>query len=706
MALIGKIRSKTAMLLGFIGIAMLIFLVQEAISSNSMMGGSSKNLGKINGKKVDANQFFNEETVYEDRIKTLNPNLEMNEKNRFLIRQEIWDNFAFDDIFGKTIKQLGLSVTPDELAEAFKGNEISPLVMNVIGQSFVDPRTGTFDKAKMQYALNNMDKVDPRLKEMVLKLEPLVEQDRVRAKYTSLVQKSAYFPTFLAKELLESQKSATADILSIPYTAISDPSIKVSDKEIEAYIQNHALKYKRDANIVLDIVTFDIVPNEADTRDIVNQLIEIKNELKTTDDDSLFIARSSVQGGAIHYLTPQEIAQSGSPKADSINSAPVGSFIGPYKNGDAMLLTYIVDRKMIPDSVRASRLVLAYQSNDDITNKSELADKIIQEVQSGTSTFAQEVMKYSSDTASKQNGGDMGAFPRGALDPSLEQKLFYEMPVGKVEKIETQDGIILIQKTGQIGSQIGTRAVDFSNDLVASDATVKEIYNKANQFWQSSRTPQDFDKNSKSQKVQNNVTVYAKGFEVNNLDGTRPIIQWAFKDGKPDQVNFFDLPNLYAIVKINAKNDAGVASVEEVKDEVTEILTNKKKAAFIEKKLTDAKTANLDAIAQKVNGNVVTNVITQYNSIYIDRIGVEPKVVGTIFGTKTNAQSAAIEGNNGVYVVKTLTIQPLNNPLDDKTIEAFKKQISSQTASQLNFNTIFESVLRNTKVEDKRYLMF
>lgn len=703
MALIGKIRQKTGLLLGFIGVSLLIFLVQEALSSNNSMGGTVKSLGKINGKKVDAAEYFDEVANYENRLKTLNPQFEMNESNSLAIREEVWNNIAFDNILGKTIKKLGLSVSAAELADAFKGKNISPLVMNVLGQSFVNPQTGMFDKAQMEYALNNMDQVDPMLRSLVIQLEPLVEQERTRAKYFSLVSKSSYVPSFIAKDMIDQQKVANADILAIPYSNVKDEEVKVTDEEIVNYVKKHATKYKREANVVLDLVTFDIKPSIEDQEELFNQLLQVKEELTSTDDDSLYIARNSIQGGGIYFFTADQIKQSGRINSDSIINASVGTFLGPVVQGEDIVLTYVADKKMIADSVRASRIVLAYQNAGDQATKNALAESIVADIKSGKASFAQKAAELSDDTESKMNGGDLGFIAQGTVEPELNQKLFFDMSVGDIEILESQAGVFIIQKTAQSPLKMGYRVVDFANELAASDATAKQIYNDANSFWTSSKTAADFDENTKTRRALKNLTITTKDISVAGVEGTRSIISWAFKDGKEGDVNFFDLSDKYAVVKLVKKNEAGLASLAEVKNEVTEILLAEKKAEVIKNKLGDTKSASFETLTQKISGNILLNKIVQYNSPYVEGVGVEPKLTGAIFGSKIGVQSNPIAGSTGVYVVKTNSIESLSGDVD---IQAYKNQLIRQNISQISFDKLFGSILKGAKIEDQRYLVY
>lgn len=703
MAIIGKIRQKTGLLLGFIGVSMLIFLVQEGLSSNTQMGGAAKSLGKINGTKVESNDFFNEVTQYETRLKALNSNFTSSEQNTMYIREEVWNNFAFKSILGKTIENLGLSVGADELTEAFRGKNIHPLVMNVIGRSFVNPETGQFDKAQMEKALSNMDGVDPKLREIVIMLEPIIEDSRVKEKYASLVSKSAYYPTFIAKDRLADNKLATADILSVPYATIDDSKTPVSDDEIVKYVKDNASLYKRNANIVLDIVTFDITPSVEDKQELANQLLLTQQEIASSEDDSLLIARSSLQGGNIIYMSADEIKSSNRAQSETMINSPVGTFIGPYEEDGSVVLSYVVDRKMIPDSVRASRIILQYKNADDVQTKKELADKIVADIKSGAASFAQKAVELSDDPSTKAVGGDIGFIPHGSLEPELNTKLFYQMPLGAIEVLESQNGVYILQKTGQSALKPATRVVDFANELVAGDITAKNIYNQANDFWNNSKTSAAFNENSKTKASLKDITVEAKDATVATIPGTRPIISWAFREGKVGDVNFFDLSDKYAIVKVSAKNEKGLASLAEVKQEVTAKLMAEKKAEIIKKDLANSKTTPLNTLAEKTKGQVFEGIIVQGTNGFVDKLGVEPKIVGAILGTKDSMQSNPIAGNNGVYVVKTLNAQSMSGDVD---LNALKKQLYTQNAATLNFEKVFDAIIKNAKVEDLRYLVY
>lgn len=89
---------------------------------------------------------------------------------------------------------------------------------------------------------------------------------------------------------------------------------------------------------------------------------------------------------------------------------------------------------MTPEMMRASHILV---------KEEEDAKKILAEIEEGLS-FEEAAKKYST-CPSKENGGDLGEFPRGSMVPEFEKAAF-AMEIDKVsEPVETQFGYHLIK---------------------------------------------------------------------------------------------------------------------------------------------------------------------------------------------------------------------------------------------------------------------
>src|SRR6476659_9044020 len=100
MAIIGKIRQRSWILVGFIAVALLIFIIEAALERNSLFGGGGgkNSVGKINGKTISAKSYGDDIASYEEGLKFINPNLQMNDELRGQVQEEVWNTLAANEL--------------------------------------------------------------------------------------------------------------------------------------------------------------------------------------------------------------------------------------------------------------------------------------------------------------------------------------------------------------------------------------------------------------------------------------------------------------------------------------------------------------------------------------------------------------------------------------------------------------------------------
>lgn len=321
MAVIGKIRQRSWILVGFIALALFIFIIEEAFKSNNRFGGNGKNsVGKINGTTISGKEFSSQVAFYEDGIKLINPTFQLNDQSRAQIQQEVWNTIAANQLLGDAYKSLGLEVGLQELESLEMGNNPHPLAQNLIRQiaqvspDVVNKETGKLNIAKLKEFFKNMGKFDQtnktNFKETAAHIEKLITDERVKQKYASLISQSFYMPTFMAKEVLNADRSAKAAVVAVPYTSLPDDKYKVSDAEIQTYINDNKAKFEQEASRVVDVVSFDIVPSAADTANALERINSLRSDyLSTLPKDSAFIARNSTQQNNVAYYSKEEVLQ-------------------------------------------------------------------------------------------------------------------------------------------------------------------------------------------------------------------------------------------------------------------------------------------------------------------------------------------------------------------------------------------------------------
>jgi len=118
----------------------------------------------------------------------------------------------------------------------------------------------------------------------------------------------------------------------------------------------------------------------------------------------------------------------------------------------------ILEQKLqdaVPVQVHAQHILIRVDPNapaDQVAAAKAKIDKVAADLKGGAD-FAAEAKQYSEDTGSASQGGDLGFFARGQMDPDFEKTAF-ATPVGQVsEPFRSQFGwhvVKVIEKKGQV----------------------------------------------------------------------------------------------------------------------------------------------------------------------------------------------------------------------------------------------------------------
>lgn len=724
MAVIGKIRQRSWILVGSIGVILFIFIIQAALGDSGLFGGGSRDnsVGKIDGKTISGKEYSERITGYEDGLKLINPSMQLNDQVRSQIQQEVWNTVAANQLLDKAYKAFGLQISEGEIADLMWGNQPHPLAQRFLMKlREVKPdiisQSGQLDQAKIKAYIADLDKIDAEakseLRPMLSYVENLIKDDQLKQKYASLVSQSFYMPTFMAKEVVNSSRSAKVAFVSVPYSSLADDKYKVTDDEITGYLKENKAKYEQEAARVVDVVAFDVIPSSADTQQTLTKISKMRDDyVASLPKDSAFIARNSQQGANLDFYTKEELAQT-KRNTDTLFALPVGTLTGVYKEGPFYMFTKIVDRKVAPDTVRAAQIVLSAGkgSDDELKAANNLADSLIRVIASNQKNFGQVASESSIDPNTKTKGGDLGYFTkRTTLPQPVDEKVFYSgMQPGQIVKVEVQGYIFIVLMIDAKAPKVATKFADFVVELVPSSETEKLAYDNAVSFQQKNPTADQFDKAAKTQNVYKNIVLSQNMVDVQQLGPARKLVQWAFQQNKPKAIDFFDNDSRYMVAKLSKVIAKGLPKAEDVREEMTTIIRNEKKGKDLVAQLNKAATGTTDlaAIAAKVPGATVTDTaLIRFSSAYVQGLNNEPKLVGTTFGVPVGKTSKAVAGDNAAFIVQPKSVEEKSAQAEDGNINMYKQQMQGMYTSRLNFQSIFESILKKSKVEDTRYKFY
>jgi len=353
MAVIGKIRKHSTLVLIVIGVALLAFVLTDAFTSSGR--GEIPVVGKIGDTEITQQEF-------EQKVNEAINNYEMqqqqpvDDKTRSQIREQVWNQLISETVLQKEYEKLGIAVTPDELFDMVQGNNPHPQIV----QAFTNPQTGQFDKTRVLQFLKNKDN-DPQTAQQWILFEQGIKQERLANKYTQLINKAIYATTAEAAQLnIDQNKKFNISYVVKRYNTVNDSTITVTEEEIAAYYEENKFKFKQEESRNIEYVIFRVDPSEEDFKLAEEWMLNAKEEFAQAENDSLYVTlNSDIPFDPTFYKKGQL-----PPILDTVffkDSAKVGDMVGPYLEGMTYKLSKLSKIKYLPDSVKARHILIKTQ---------------------------------------------------------------------------------------------------------------------------------------------------------------------------------------------------------------------------------------------------------------------------------------------------------------------------------------------------------
>ncbi|MFD2601857.1 peptidylprolyl isomerase [Flavobacterium suzhouense] len=697
MAVLSKIRQRSLILILVIGFCLLAFIIGDIINSGGF--GVTRNVGSVNGKDIPVQDFLQKVNDVQARQQGISPTQAANA----VWSQEV-DNILFEERFEKA----GLRVGKDHIFNVYAQDPQvaqNPQFQNALGK---------FDKAKFNEFLVNMKTTNPAQWQMIEKNKGLVENAAKKQLYLTMV-KAAFFATDAdgkAKYASETDK-ASFDYVFVPYSSINDDQVKVSDEELVAYMKKNEKKYKSEASRDLEFVLIENKPSQEDEAEMkkeINSLllpkVEYNETTKANDtvpgfasvaNNEEFVNKYSDIKYDTTYVTKKQLPVE---FAEQIYNLGKGQVFGPYIDNGYYKLTKMINKKGNA-SAKASHILVAFKGgaapDPSITRTKEeakaKADDLLKQVNANPGNFAMLAMTNTDDPGSKQTGGEYdNIMPNQMVKPFND--FVFNNPVGTTGVVETDFGYHVIKVTGKNEAvQLATVA----QKIEPSEATTDAIFTKASKMEMEAEEKPFADlAKSLSLTVTPANKVMANDENIQGIGSQRGIVKWAYSnDTKVGDVKKFDIPQGHVIVRLKTINEKGVLPIEEAKISVLPIVRNEKKAELIRKKMEGT---SVEAVAQKTGSTVASAVDVTLANPTIANVGSEPKVVGKAFGLSAGKTSGLIDGQLGVFMVRTKTIAKAP-ALPNYT--AFTSRLNGEARQQVQ-GRLSNALKENADIEDNR----
>jgi|GEM_PF-3340250 len=708
MGLFIALREKAGMfLLIFIAFALIAMLGLMLPGDFNPASLSNQNVvGKIDGKKIDYNAFLGKSERFTKNYSIQNGLTvgNLTDEQRAQIRDEAWTDTLTQIVKYEQYDNLGLTVTGDESGTLFASERPHPLAQQFFGL-FME----NYDPTQVDQVVQNLPTIAanrPDLIELWDYVRKTVPKDYLDAKYKQAILGGYYVPQWLAdKENASSGKTVDLSYVQIPYETISDKEVSLTDADLTSYINANKGQYEQKEARTIQYITLQINPSADDSTSQKNSFMELAADFANETSDSNFLIDNSEAPYNGQYKTAFEL---GPLNKDTFFTAAIGYMERPYIEGNSWKTTKVISRILVPDSVKASVINIAYNRFNNVENAREAADAFVDSVakviESNLYPFDSIAKTSSDDRSSLGTGGSLGYFKRGELGQryganmqNVEDTLFTASKVGDVKKLQSNVGFQIYLVEDLVKTTPAVKLGTLQKEIFYTKDTRRKMYNEANKFAAEINDGGNFNELAASK----NYTLLTEEIPINSFqlgrlgagDDVSQMLNWSFKAKIGETSPIYEIKDQFVIAKLTGMKEEGLASVNDVREQVTAQVLKQKKAA----KIMAAGGNDLNSFASTYNTTVKTATGVNFSNPTLAQSGNEPNVVATALGLQVGATSQPIAGENGVYVVSVTNI---NEPTTDA---AFAKQnVAIRQESALDAQ-IFPQMIKSVEVEDNRF---
>lgn len=713
MSIIQTIRERGAVIsVVIIALSLLGFIAMDAFSGRSnFFGGQSTTVGRVNGKKIDLDDFQKSLAAQEQNLQQ--QGYPSGDALRQRALEDVWNQQVYKVVIEDELNKLGIDVSQKELNNSIL---FGPNPSEEFKRQFTDPQTGQFDPVAASAQVKNiMKNGTPEQKAAVNSFIEQLELTRKLEKYNSMLINSSNAPKWLLeKQNVDASQLATVSLVRKPYSDIVDTTIKVTDQEIADYINKHKADFKQTESRSIAYVSFSASPSAADSAAAKQKLENLKAEMQSTTDIKGWLEKNGVDTYYDSYINGKTI-QIGA--KDSIFRTPVGTVYGPYLDGGNYSMAKLIGARPIPDSVKVRHILIATKQQDPQTGQSvtvkddatakAIADSVQRVIAAGQN-FDSVAAKISDDPGSKDKGGvyETGS---GQMVPEFNDFMFTN-GVGAKGVVKTDFGYHYMEVMSQKGSATGYKVAYISEPIVTSDETERKASNDASQFAGASRDEKSFNDNfEKNWKPKGYVkgfgpNILPTAFDVMGVGSSRSFVKKIF-DAKLGEVTEPEkVGSDYIVAVVTEVNKEGTQSVAKARAFVEPLLRNHKKAELMKKQLGNITT--LEAAASTWGKTIEVADSVRLTGGISPVIGNESKVIGAAFNPANRGKVVpeAIEGTQGVYVLRVDNVSATS--LSDANVAEQRKARYQELKQQAQYSQPIQALREAANVKDNRSKFF
>ena len=693
MATLQKLRNMGPLLVIFVGLALFAFIAGDAwrlFQSDSM----EATVGTVDGEKLSAEGFqelYNECENAQRMFKMTDPRLSNEQKTAAFteaelayIKEEAWGVFTQLAIAEKQAKELGITVTNEEIMDILNNN--SSMYLNSIYHPFRTEAGFSTDDLNAVIAAHSQMMKDGASYDSNLAalyscwkyMEKRIKLEALTNKQVKLIENATIANPVLAKKNFEMNDNAfNLEVAAFPYTSVADSLVNISDKEIEDYYKANKEYFYEQTQETRDIkyISVKINASESDKQELLAQMNEYANELKSGSKEYERIVRSAQ--GELEYndlfwtkeAFPEDIQV-------RLDQAQVNEVVGPYLNpsDNSYNVFTITEKSVAPDSLLIRAIVVNSQSSEEVVATTDSLLNLL----NNKADFKEVAKNYAHVDSLWMTSKEFYAV--GIIDNAEAQKAIYNAKAGvySTADFKTIPGKLIYQVISKKGKNDVYNLAVIKKEIAFSSETYDMAYNKLSQFISDCKNVEDI--NSKAMengyRVQKMNDLNASVKNINNIPQSYSVVKWALSEDRKagDFSNIEECGNEYLlfafVTRVNPKGYIALdKEINNFGTKLSDVIKNRlvldKKAEIITSELSGK---DFNAIKNNSKAQVAkVNMVEFKKPTNIPNLNVDEPVISVAAAKMAVGEvSAPIKGDNGVYVITVVGKNAKNGIFDAK----------------------------------------
>lgn len=689
MATLEKIRRRSVLLIVVIALALLAFIVGDALTNSRNIFGDHTTVAKIGDHKIDY-------TEYQAKREELNNQLEMRKRQdpTFQYDNQILPQVAIEQLVAEAllddaVKEAGIMASGDQLRFYMLENPVSqnlPVLIQQMRSQGMDVQTPQqayeiiFNPKR--YGLTDAQAAP--YKNAWLAIEEETKQLVKRNTYQRILA-SAVQPNELDLKALHSDMVETADIRYAfkPYGTLDEKKYPVSDAEIQAAYNAEKNRFKLDQETKsISLISVSIPPSAADRKASQKLSAKLMKELS----DSAGTVSKDVKKSGVQVNRK-------SLRASDLPTGAIKDFVTTASNGQSKLIRENISGFVAVKMGKKTTEVDSIQINMVQVAGNNLPSKVLAALNSGLSAdslstrFPQDSVAAITDRWFQLYTAEG---PTNALEGSQIDSL--TNAGGKyITLISEGGGAVLAQLVKKNAPVEVYEFEEYEYQLKPSAETVNNARTKLEKYLAQNTTAEAFNKNAaKAGYTINKYDVTQSTPAVPIMEGaqafypdSRQVIRWVMIDGEKGEVSHLYeskdalRPMLYAVAIDDVEDEYLPVTHRNVRSYLTD-KARKEKAGDAMVKEYQSKGKTVDQIAAAMGTPAMEGKQKMARSMSALS---DPETVGIIMGSKKGQGAKVLRGQNGVAVVEVINITKDNQPYNE---QAYARQYFQYLQPDIN----------------------